>query len=91
MSTKSKRKPRPKQKILAHQKTLLDYIDAFVKKNGFSPTARELTKVIGYKPGSYGVVHMYIQDLIAQGLLIRVAGARSLKVVKRQSSGNVDS
>lgn len=80
MEQTKERKPRPKHKILQHQQKLLEYIDAFVKQNGFSPTAREMTKVIGYKPKSYGVVQSYIQDLIAKGFLIRVAGAKTLKL-----------
>ena len=62
------------------QKIMLDFIDAFVKGNGYSPTFREIMQALDYK--SVSTVAKHIDNLIARGWLVKRDGeARSLEVV----------
>ena len=62
------------------QKMLLDFIDAFVKGNGYSPTFREIMQALEYK--SVSTVAKHVDNLIARGWLIKRDGeARTLEVV----------
>ena len=62
------------------QKMLLDFIDAFVTGNGYSPTFREIMNALEYK--SVSTVAKHVDNLIARGWLIKRDGeARSLEVV----------
>ena len=62
------------------QRIMLDFIDGFVKGNGFSPTLREIMQALGYK--SVSTVAKHVDNLIARGWLVKRDGeARSLGVV----------
>ena len=62
------------------QKIMLDYIDGFVKSNGYSPTFREIMQALEYK--SVSTVAKHVDNLIARGWLVkRENEARSLEVV----------
>lgn len=62
------------------QKIMLDFIDGFVKGNGYSPTLREIMQALGYK--SVSTVAKHVDNLIARGWLVKRDGeARSLEVV----------
>lgn len=62
------------------QKTLLDFIDGFIKGNGYSPTYREIMRALGYK--SVSTVAKHIDNLVASDHLIKQDGAiRSLEVM----------
>lgn len=73
------------------QKILLDFVDSFVKSNGYSPTLREIMRPLGYK--SVSTVAKHVDNLIARGWLVKRDGeARSLEVVHpgeaRQDAGH---
>lgn len=62
------------------QKVLLDFIDGFVKGNGYSPTYREIMRALDYK--SVSTVAKHVDNLIVRGWLIkRDNEARTLEVV----------
>lgn len=62
------------------QKAMLDFIDGFIKGNGYSPTLREIMQALGYK--SVSTVAKHVDNLIARGWMIKRDGeARSLEVV----------
>lgn len=74
-------KPTKKQKIL------LDFVDSFVKGNGYSPTLREIMRPLGYK--SVSTVAKHVDNLIARGWLVKRDGeARSLEVVRPGMMGS---
>ena len=45
------------------QKILLDFIDGFIKGNGYSPTLREIMRALGYK--SVSTVAKHVDNLVA--------------------------
>lgn len=62
------------------QKIMLDFIEGFVRGNGYSPTLREIMRALDYK--SVSTVAKHVDNLIARGWLIKRDGeARSLEVV----------
>lgn len=62
------------------QKELLDFIDGFIKGNGYGPSYREVMRALGYK--SVSTVATHIDGLIARGWLLKKDhSARSLTVV----------
>ena len=59
------------------QKLMLDFIDGFIKGNGYSPTLREIMRALGYK--SVSTVAKHIDNLVAAGMLDKRDGeVRSL-------------
>ena len=66
------------------QRIMLDFIDGFVKGNGFSPTLREVMQALGYK--SVSTVAKHVDNLIVRGWLVKRDGeARSLEVVSEST------
>jgi repressor LexA len=62
------------------QKELLNYIDGFIKGNGYGPSYREVMRALDYK--SVSTVATHIDGLIAGGYLRKLGStARSLEVV----------
>lgn len=49
------------------QKILLDFIDGFIKGNGYSPTLREVMRALGYK--SVSTVAKHVDNLVVAGML----------------------
>ena len=69
------------------QKELLDYVDGFIKENGYGPSYREIMNAIGYK--SVSTVAIHIDGLISKGFLRkRDNSARSLEVVGLAGGAN---
>ena len=61
------------------QKLMLDFIDGFIKGNGYSPTLREIMRALGYK--SVSTVAKHVDNLVSAGLLDKRDGeVRSLVV-----------
>ena len=59
------------------QKLMLDFIDGFIKGNGYSPTLREIMRALGYK--SVSTVAKHVNNLVAAGMLDKRDGeVRSL-------------
>ena len=56
---------------------MLDFIDGFIKGNGYSPTLREIMRALGYK--SVSTVAKHVDNLVAAGFLEKQDGeVRSL-------------
>lgn len=63
------------------QRELLNFIDGFVKGNGYGPSYREIMRALGYK--SVSTVAVHVDGLITHGLLRKTDNsARSLEVVR---------
>lgn len=62
------------------QRELLNFIDGFIKGNGYGPSYREIMRALDYK--SVSTVAIHVDGLIARGYLRkRDKSARSLEVV----------
>ena len=62
------------------QQELLQFIDGFIKGNGYGPSYREVMRALGYK--SVSTVAIHIDGLIARGYLRkRDRSARSIEVI----------
>ncbi len=62
------------------QHELLQFIDAFIKGNGYGPSYREVMRALDYR--SVSTVAVHINGLIAHGLLRKTTNsARSLEVI----------
>ncbi|HXH27117.1 MAG TPA: helix-turn-helix domain-containing protein [Candidatus Acidoferrum sp.] len=62
------------------QHELLEFIEAFANRNGYSPSYREIMRLLGYK--SVSTVAKHIDNLVSRGhLRKRNNSARSLEVV----------
>ena len=69
------------QRASKKQKELLQFVDGFIKGNGYGPSYREIMRSLGYK--SVSTVAVHIDGLIAGGYLLkRDNSARSLEVVR---------
>lgn len=70
------------------QRELLEYIDDFIKNNGYGPSYREIMRALGYK--SVSTVAVHVDGLIACGLIRKTEkSARSIEVLA-QPSGTSD-
>lgn len=68
------------QRASKKQRELLNFIDGFIKGNGYGPSYREVMRALDYK--SVSTVAIHVDGLIAKGLLRkRDHSARSLEVV----------
>ena len=63
------------------QRELLNFIDGFIKGNGYSPSFREIMRALDYK--SVSTVAAHVNGLIARGWLVKKDNsARTLEVVQ---------
>lgn len=68
---------------------LLQFIDGFIKGNGYGPSYREIMRALDYK--SVSTVAVHVDGLIARGYLRKLDhSARSLEVVSTQSGKAVE-
>lgn len=68
------------QRPTKKQRELLNFIDGFIKGNGYGPSYREVMRALDYK--SVSTVAIHINGLIARGFLRKKThSARSLEVV----------
>lgn len=66
------------------QVTLLDFIDTFMRENGYSPSYREIQSALGLKTVSSVAEH--IENCVRGGFLIKTDNkARSLEVVPQKT------
>lgn len=72
------------------QREVLEYIDDFIKDNGFGPSYREVMRALNYK--SVSTVAKHVDELISRGFLVkRENSARSLQVLTTDvESANVE-
>ncbi|HRK93740.1 MAG TPA: hypothetical protein PK096_00015 [Candidatus Saccharibacteria bacterium] len=69
------------------QQELLQFVDNFIKANGYGPSYREIMRGLGYK--SVSTVAIHIDNLITKGYLFRRdKSARSLEVVRQSAAPN---
>ena len=62
------------------QKELLNFIDGFIKGNGYGPSYREIMRALDYR--SVSTVATHVSGLIARGWLVKKDNsARTLEVV----------
>lgn len=67
------------------QTELLQYIDGFIKGNGYGPSYREIMRALDYK--SVSTVASHVDGLVAAGYITKTGQtARSLEVVATQST-----
>jgi hypothetical protein len=65
------------------QRELLNFIDGFIRMNGYGPSYREIMRALDYK--SVSTVAVHVDGLISKGYLRkRDRSARSLEVVSMQ-------
>ena len=66
--------------VTRRQKEILDFLESFVTRNGYSPSFEEIARGMGLK--SLATVHKHITNLEKKGLLDRVHNrSRSIEVV----------
>lgn len=66
------------------QRELLNFIDGFIKGNGYGPSYREIMRALDYK--SVSTVAVHVNGLIARGFLRKTKNsARSLEVVPEEA------
>jgi repressor LexA len=71
--------------VTRRQKEILDFLESFVTRNGYSPSFEEIARGIGLK--SLATVHKHITNLEKKGLLNRVHNrSRSIDVLPPRSS-----
>jgi repressor LexA len=69
--------------ITPKQKKLLDFVDAYQKKNGYAPTQTEIASNFGYR--SLGTVQNYLTRLEREGMLSKPWNAKRGLEVKVQA------
>ncbi len=73
------------QRPTKKQFQLLEFIDGFIKKHGYSPSYREIMRGCNYN--SVATVALHVNNLVARGhLQKRDNSARSLEVVNSQTT-----
>ncbi|HVC45801.1 MAG TPA: transcriptional repressor LexA [Terracidiphilus sp.] len=74
--------------ITKRQKEVLDFLAAFVARNGYSPSFEEIARGMGLK--SLATIHKHISNLEKKGLLDRVHNhSRSIDVLPQGSRSRV--
>lgn len=77
----TKRGPKPKKEITAHQTRTLREIEAYIRRHQFAPTIQELAAALGISAAS---VHEQVNQLVAKRYLRRVEGkTRGLVVLRK--------
>ena len=67
------------------QKELLDFIDGFIKGNGYGPSYREIMRALDYR--SVSTVATHVNGLIKKGFLSKTDdSARSLIVLQNEEN-----
>lgn len=70
------------------QRELLNFIDGFIKGNGYGPSYREIMRALDYR--SVSTVATHVNGLIARGWLVKKDNsARTLEVVINKESGGL--
>lgn len=68
--------------LTKRQKEILDYLESFLKKNGYAPSIREIGE--RFKLSSPATVHVHLKNLKEKGLLnFDFNIPRSLKIIKK--------
>lgn len=71
--------------VYRKQRQILDFINQYIQKNGYSPTLQEIANAIGVK--SLATVHEHLQALIKKQLIRKYEGmVRGLELVEKKAS-----
>jgi len=71
--------------LYKRQRQILEFINQYIQKNGYSPTLQEIANAMGLS--SLATVHEHLQTLAKKGVLRRYEGAvRGLEVVEQTRS-----
>jgi len=70
--------------LYRRQKQILDFINQYIQKNGFSPTLKQIASALGVS--SLATVHEHLQVLEKKGVLRRYAGTvRGFKLIDQKN------
>lgn len=70
------------------QRELLNFIDGFIKGNGYGPSYREIMRALDYR--SVSTVATHVNGLIARGWLVKKDNsARTLELVVHKEGGGL--
>lgn len=73
-----------KGKLTKKQKEILDFIDDFIRKKGYSPTLQEIADYMGLNAVSG--IHKYLRKLEEKGFITKdLKRARSIEIIKEES------
>jgi repressor LexA len=67
--------------LYRRQKQILDFINQYIQKNGFSPTLKQIAEALDVS--SLATVHEHLQVLEKKGVIKKYTGTvRGLKIVE---------
>lgn len=76
-----------RERLTKKQRELFDYLEAFIKSNGYAPSYREIMHALGYK--SVSTVSTHVQGLITRGYIKKSQDeARSLEIIPAPSEAD---
>ncbi len=74
-------------KKIRNKKRVLDFLEAYIARFGYSPSVREICAALGFK--STSTVHQYLKDLQEEGLITYADGKRrAISVIDPQEQPN---
>ncbi len=76
------------QTLTKRQKQIYDYIESYIKSNGFSPTLEEIREV--FDLSSFSTVHQHIQTLIKKGFITKFSNSARGIALKKHSESLVE-
>jgi len=66
--------------LYKRQKQILDFINQYIQKNGFSPTLQQIADALGVS--SLATVHEHLQAMTKKGVIKKFEGAvRGIEIV----------
>lgn len=67
--------------VTKRQREILEFIKAFVERNGYAPSLEEIAQKFSLR--SVATVHKHVSNLMERGMLRRGSGSRSLEVLEQ--------
>lgn len=71
--------------VTKRQREILEFIKAFVERNGYAPSLEEIAAKFQLR--SVATVHKHLSNLMERGMLRRGSGSRSLEVLEQPEKG----
>lgn len=71
--------------VTKRQREILEFIKAFVERNGYAPSLEEIAAKFSLR--SVATVHKHLSNLMERGMLRRGSGSRSLEVLEQPEKG----
>lgn len=76
--------------LYKRQRQILDFINQFIQRNGFSPTLAEIAQALGVR--SLATVHEHLESMQKKGLLKRTGGSkRAIEIANTEMAGRATS